>query len=149
MSHLRWILFRSSATVAPWPATMLDIVRVTERNNSAAGATGMLLFMASEYLQYVEAAPDQLDPMWARIAADTRHRILWKVEGSMARRRFPGLPLGYFDAEREHAAAQRTPIWDSRRAWRADQADALIAMLESIAREKYPAALGGGAPPRG
>lgn len=139
----RWILFRSLATVAPWPSTMLDIVRATEHNNSASGTTGMLVFSNTGYLQLLEAPAAALDATWARIAADTRHRVSWQVRGESQARRFPGLPLGYFDADREHAAAQGDPLWAERRDWRAGQAEALIAMLQSIAREKYPAALSG------
>jgi len=144
VSAFHWIFFRSRPTVAPWPATILDLARVIERNNAAAGATGMLLFSSTTYLQYLEARAGEIEAIWTRIAADDRHKLVWSLPGETGTRRFPGLPLGYFDAEREHSRVQTLPIWHDRHDWHPEQAEALTGMLETIAREKYPAALSGG-----
>jgi hypothetical protein len=141
---LHWILFRSRPTTAPWPNTILDLARVIERNNSECGATGMLLFSNNAYLQYVEASPDALDAIWARVVDDDRHRIDWWLSGVAQGRRFPGLPLGYFDADRERSQVAETPIWHDRQDWQPEQAEALVEMLETIAREKYPDTMSGG-----
>ena len=141
MPALHWILFRSRPTVAPWPVTILDLARVIERNNSAAGATGALLFSNSTYLQYVEATREEIEAIWSRVSADDRHMVDWWLSGETETRRFPGLPLGYFDADREHSQVEASPIWHDRHDWRPEQAEALIEMLETIAREKYPAAM--------
>lgn len=145
MPALQCIVFRSRPTVAPWPVTMLDLARVIERNNTAAGATGMLLFSNSTYLQYLEAEPAALEEIWERIRADDRHELVWWVTGETEGPRLPGLPLGYFDAEREHSRFDHTPIWRDRNDWRPEQAEALTEMLVELAREKYPAALDAGA----
>lgn len=123
---------------------MLDIVRATERHNAASGATGMLVFSSGGYLQYFEGPAAAHDATWARISADPRHRLLWLVTGEAEAPRFAGLPLGYFDADRETSRVQDTPLWAERRDWNDDQAEVLIALLHEIAREKYPAALAGG-----
>jgi hypothetical protein len=146
VSALHWILFRSRPTVAPWPATILDLARAIERNNSAAGATGMMLFSNAGYLHYLEAEPGALEDIWVRIRADNRHKLVWSLPGETESRRFTGLPMGYFDVDHEHSRVQATPIWHDRHDWRPDQTEALIEMLQTIAREKYPAAMNGGAP---
>lgn len=146
VSALHWILFRSRPTVSPWPATILDLARVIERNNSAAGATGMMLFSNADYLHYLEAESEALEPIWARIRADERHKLVWSLTGETESQHFPGLPMGYFDAEREHSRVQAAPIWHDRHDWQPDQAEALIEMLVAMAREKYPLAMNGGAP---
>lgn len=145
LSQFSWILFRSHATVAPWPVTMLDIVRATERNNAQSGATGMLVFSTTGYLQYLEGPHAVIEATWVRITSDTRHRLAWNVMGKVGAPRFPGLPLGYFDAAREQATVQAGPLWSGRNDWSASQAEALVAMLQQIAREKYPTTMAGGA----
>lgn len=142
---ISWVLYLSRPTVPPWPSTILDIARASERANPEAGVTGLLLFSTQAYLHYLEGPAAPLSALRARIAADNRHQILWTVGGEVEARRMPGLSQGYFDAEHERAEISNLALWMQRYDWRPDHAEALAEMLAEIARRKYPTTLGTGA----
>jgi hypothetical protein len=117
------------------------VARACERNNLANGVCGILLYSDNVYLQLLEGDSVTLDQLWAKISIDRRHGVEWIVRGE-GRHDLTGLPMGYFDAVREHSAEKRTAIWRERAHWSPEMADALRLMLVSLAREKYPTSLG-------
>ena len=139
---MRWLLYRSLPTVSPWPATILDIARVAERRNSALGISGQLLFSSQCYLQFLEGEAAALASLWESLRTDSRHTIVWKLEGIAPAPRLAGLPLGYLDAEREPSCARALPLWAKRHDWPAADAAGLVELLVAAAEEKYPSALG-------
>lgn len=140
---VHWLIYMSRPEAAPWPATILDIARPSERRNARAGVSGMLMFSDNFYLQYLEGRQKSVTGVWRRVSGDPRHRIDWVLRGEAETPRMGALPLGFFDADREHSSAQGTPLWRARHAWPKECAEALIEMLALIAREKYPTAMGG------
>ena len=143
---VHWLIYRSRPTTTPWPATILDIARVSEAGNDEPGVTGLLLFSNDTYLQYAEGPKDAIEALWARLYTDSRHEILWHVRGVDSTRRVPGLPMGYFDADREPGTAVETALWRNRQEWRPEQADELKEMLIGLARQKYPSLFSNGKP---
>ncbi|MCX7644199.1 MAG: BLUF domain-containing protein [Rhodobacteraceae bacterium] len=140
---VNWILYLSRPTTTPWPATVLDIARACERANPAAGLTGALLFSNELYLQYLEGTGPALEALWARLARDDRHEIVWRATGIGTGRRLGSLVMGYLDADREGAPLRDHPLWRARADWTPDQAEPLIALMVDLARDKYPSSLGG------
>lgn len=140
---VNWIIYLSRPTTTPWPATVLDIARACERSNPESGLTGALLFSNELYLQYLEGTGPALGALWARLERDGRHEIVWQASGIAPDRRLGALVMGYFDADREGVPLRDHPLWKARQDWSPDQAEALIAMMVGLARDKYPSSLGG------
>lgn len=139
-----WLVYRSHPSISPWPTAILDIVRSCERNNPQLGVNGFMLYSDEFYLQCIEGKKSKIDALGRVISADDRHRVDWAVEGEGAPL-FSGLPMGYFDAEREQPTDKNMKLWGERGRWQADQAGDLRDMMEKLAREKYPSALKSGA----
>jgi hypothetical protein len=140
---VNWLLYLSRPRDVPWPSTVLDIARVCERDNPAAGITGALLFSNELYLQYLEGTRAALDALWERLARDSRHQIAWNTTGVVAARRLGSLAMGYLDGDREGAPLRDQPLWRARDRWTAEDGEALIALLISLARLKYPTSFEG------
>lgn len=144
---VNWVLYLSRPSTVPWPATVLDIARICERNNPAAGITGALLFTNELYLQYLEGDGAALDALWDRLEQDQRHQVVWKTSGTTPQRRLGTLAMGYFDGDREGdrdgAPLRDQAIWRERQSWGPDRSEALIALLVSLARHKYPTSFRG------
>ncbi len=98
----------------------------------------MLLYSEEQYLQYLEGPDEKLVQCWGRIARDTRHDVLWRVEGTRDFALLGALPMGFFDADRERTPAASGPLWQARHDWTSDRAPALADLLGAIAHEKYP-----------
>lgn len=73
---MRQLLYVSSTALEP-PAKMLeDILAVSRRNNSRAGITGVLLYMAGGFMQVLEGDAPAVTETFDRICMDRRH---WKA----------------------------------------------------------------------
>jgi hypothetical protein len=53
-----------------------DILKVSRRNNGAAGVTGLLLFDGRRFLQALEGEATLVNATYQRIKADPRHRAI-------------------------------------------------------------------------
>ena len=53
-----------------------DILKVSRRNNGAAGVTGLLLFDGRRFLQALEGEASLVNAAYQRIKADQRHRAI-------------------------------------------------------------------------
>jgi hypothetical protein len=140
---VNWLLYLSLPRDVPWPSTVLDIARVCERDNPAAGITGALLFSNELYLQYLEGPGAALESLWSRLAADSRHQVSWRTGGTNSARRLGSLAMGYLDGDREGAPLRDQPLWRARDRWTAEDGESLIALLISLARLKYPTSFEG------
>lgn len=97
-----------SAPLAPPDGAILDIVRAAERHNARLGCSGMLFYGLGTYAQLIEGPQAGVAELWERIAADRRHRLLWRRQGPAPRREIEaGLPMGYL-SERE---ARSDPVY--------------------------------------
>lgn len=138
---MSWILYSSHPTAPPWPASILDIAKSCEKNNPENGVNGLILFTGNMYLHYLEGNATTLSNLWKNVQSDPRHTIEWKTGGDDAPE-LTGLPMGYFDADREKSEHLPVETWRKRETWAPSDAFELRKMLISLAREKYPSALG-------
>ncbi len=136
---MRRVIYRSRPLTTPWPSTILDIARTAEQHNVRAGISGLLLFAADSYLQYLEGEDGALANLWDLLQKDDRHAIVWHHEREIERFEVPGLPMGFVDADRESGFAAAAKLWSHRHDWPLHLADSLAEMLVGVAREKYPA----------
>jgi len=67
------LLYVSNTALYASPAMLDDILAASRRNNSAAGITGMLLYVEGGFLQVLEGEADRLDRLYQKIVADRRH----------------------------------------------------------------------------
>lgn len=91
--------------------TIAAIVRTARRHNQLNGITGILVFDGQLFCQYLEGAPQVVQSLLQRIAADRRHRdFTLHHEGALHQRRFESWSMAYgLDGEGVIARLQRLP----------------------------------------
>lgn len=92
---LHRIIYISSATHL-FDQTELDaVLKVSRRNNGAAGITGVMLSHEGAFFQVLEGPQTKVEACFARILADSRHRGLIRLwEGAVEARAFPDWQMG-------------------------------------------------------
>jgi len=98
------IVYSSYAVVGP--EADADILRTSQRNNQAAGITGLLVREGNWFMQILEGPVEAVPPLMDRIEADARHRhISIRLVRLVETRRFgdwtmcsPVIDRGGFDA---------------------------------------------------
>ncbi|MEM1041230.1 MAG: BLUF domain-containing protein [Bacteroidota bacterium] len=103
-----YIVYVSSAT-HPFSDHDLDrLVRVSRRNNEAAGITGMLLHRDGHFIQTLEGPPSAVYRAYARIRRDPRHRRLIRlVDRPTSVRQFAGQAMGFCNTDKLPAVDRR------------------------------------------
>jgi len=71
--------YTSTGTRPIGPEELESILAVSRANNQAAGVTGMLLHADGRFFQVLEGPEPAVEGVYARIAADPRHRELRRV----------------------------------------------------------------------
>ena len=92
---------------------LLEILRVSRRNNAAVGVTGALLYADGNVMQVLEGPAPAVEATYDRIARDPRHRrVLPLVRGVVEARSFPDWSMGGFrdtsDLHADDAAGTRS-----------------------------------------
>ncbi|MCK6579990.1 MAG: BLUF domain-containing protein [Anaerolineae bacterium] len=73
-----------------------DILKVARETNQQMEITGMLLYRDGFFIQVLEGDEDKVKALFARIAADPRHRNVLTVHtGRVESRRFPDWTMGF------------------------------------------------------
>lgn len=88
------------------PESDAEILRVSRRNNQAAGVTGLLIRDGDWFMQILEGPVEVVPPLMRRIEADSRHRdVSIRMVRFVAKRRFgdwtmcsPAIGHGTFEA---------------------------------------------------
>ena len=89
------IIYISTARVEPSRETLADILRVSRRNNSRDGLTGLLVVGGRRFLQVLEGPRELTDRAYRRIRADDRHFALVELSRKQVRERaFAGWDMG-------------------------------------------------------
>lgn len=70
------LVYESLASESLTESDVLDILRKSQVRNNQDRISGLLLFSQGRFLQFIEGPPDAVHGLYARIAADTRHREL-------------------------------------------------------------------------
>lgn len=96
--HLTHIIYTSTAATEFDPAALDGILQRARRTNAERSVTGMLLYTAGSFFQVLEGEEATLAEMFARIAADPRHRGVTKIiEEPIAQRAFGDWTMGYLE----------------------------------------------------
>ncbi|AUM74131.1 BLUF domain-containing protein [Paracoccus jeotgali] len=94
--QLAHLFYRSSGRLDAFDRDCDDILSVARQRNGEAGLTGFLHAEDGMFLQWIEGAPELLDPVIASILADTRHRDITILgQGPVAARKFPSWSMGF------------------------------------------------------
>jgi hypothetical protein len=90
------IVYASAAMPRPSRDALLDLLRISRRNNGAAGVTGLLLYSGGTYFQALEGPEAAVEQTFRRISRDPCHtgiEILLREE--KAQRDFPEWAMGF------------------------------------------------------
>lgn len=78
-----------------------SILAASQRNNSAAGITGVMFFQGARFLQFIEGEESSLRDLMTRIESDPRHEgIKYLFDEPLAHRGFPQWSMDFFDLGR-------------------------------------------------
>lgn len=90
------IIYTSKTEVELSDATLEAILVQAQKNNSAQGLTGILLYESKEFLQVLEGDKDKVTAALDRITSDSRHKnVLLMYDGFVARRAFAKWEMGF------------------------------------------------------
>jgi hypothetical protein len=70
---VRRIVYFSRSLTGPSDAEISDLLKISRRNNSRDGVTGLLLHLQGVYAQVLEGQTEKIDATLSRIQADPRH----------------------------------------------------------------------------
>lgn len=96
-------MYVSAAAELMSAEALAEVLRVSRRNNSAVGITGMLLYREGTFIQALEGPEDAVEATLARIENDPRHRGLIRlVGGPLSERLFGEWSMGFHDLSGQH-----------------------------------------------
>ncbi len=91
-------MYVSAATELMDAEALAEVLRVSRRNNTAVGITGMLLYREGTFIQVLEGAEDAVETTLQRIERDPRHRGLIRlIGGPLEERLFGEWSMGFND----------------------------------------------------
>lgn len=69
---------------------LVELAKLSAKNNVKQGITGFLCFQNGRFIQYIEGEDTELSKLMTKIQADERHKILVEVESAdLGEKRFP------------------------------------------------------------
>lgn len=89
------ILYWSRAVQPMTDGALLELLSVARAANAKAGLTGMLLYKDGCFLQLLEGYMKELDQVFERIEADSRHTSLTVLRTEYGPRQFTGWTMGF------------------------------------------------------
>ncbi|MFO7757186.1 MAG: BLUF domain-containing protein [Roseovarius sp.] len=93
---MEYLIYESTALVAPGSTACRDIVTVSQRNNARLGLTGFLHAEDGLFIQYLEGPSRPLWALYWRLHLDCRHEDLVLLgHGKLRKPRFKDWRLGY------------------------------------------------------
>ena len=106
------LVYVSSAVHPLSKDELVQILRVSHRNNTAAGITGALLHAEGNLMHVLEGPPDAVDAVYNRVRRDSRHHgVLLLLETTVDERSFADWSIGFLSLEElpaEDRAAARS-----------------------------------------
>ena len=97
-SKLFSLVYLSTATVPFSKLDLLELLGKSRKNNATLGISGMLLFKDGHFLQVLEGEEKKVQPLYEKIALDTRHEnpFILAME-YRSDRTFPDWSMGFHD----------------------------------------------------
>ena len=97
-SGLYSLTYVSSASSLFSSRELTDLLRVSQRNNTSDGVTGMLVYRKGNFMQVLEGPEEAVLRVHHRIAVDPRHSgLITLLEGPVPRRQFGEWSMGFRD----------------------------------------------------
>ena len=109
------LVYASAALVPLSQDELLDVLRISRRNNAASGVTGALLYSGGNFLQILEGPAERVEEVYTRLGKDPRHRGLTVLlRDTVDGRHFPDWAMGFTNADRlsEEDRAGIRPLFD-------------------------------------
>jgi len=95
---MEYLVYKSTALVAPGSAACRDIVTDSQQTNARLGLTGFLHAENGLFIQYLEGPSEPLWTLYERLFLDVRHEdLLMLGHGEVIKPRFEDWSLGYSD----------------------------------------------------
>lgn len=129
------LTYVSRATRDFSPGDLDALAEQSRRDNAAHGITGVLLYAEGRFLQRLEGPRDAIAALYARIARDERHTVVFTTDvRDLERRVFAGWGMALLDA-RTLRDENRDGLWSRLPGTLLDdpaQADALADRLRDL-----------------
>lgn len=94
------VVYTSRAAADMSLIDIAEILRSSRLNNRACGITGVLLYFAGHFMQYIEGRPADLQRLYRVIRTDKRHHSIIELHnGSIAQREFPDWRMAFATPE--------------------------------------------------
>jgi hypothetical protein len=95
---IHYLVYMSHAVRPLSAEELVDLLRVSRRNNLARGVTGMLLYRDALFVQLIEGPLAEVEGLMATIAQDQRHhRVRVLIQGDLEARLFPDWTMAFRD----------------------------------------------------
>jgi hypothetical protein len=99
------LVYVSSTPTPLSPDELMEILRVSRRNNAAVAVTGALLYSGGNVMQVLEGERADVDAVFARVLRDPRHRqVQVLLREDVPRRYFGEWSMGLGSLVREEGA---------------------------------------------
>jgi len=93
---LYYILYISAGTNWFTGAELKDLLKVSHRNNTRDGITGLLLYGDGNFIQLLEGEKTAIERTFERVSADPRHKSVTIIDsGELSARNFPKWSMGF------------------------------------------------------
>jgi hypothetical protein len=103
-----WAWSYESSAVGDPQSHLLDIVRVADMRNAAAGVSGLLAYDVYGYYQLLEGPYESILQLRRSIMRDRRHRVNWQSTVPRRERRTPlSLPMAFIPTDIPHGGLLR------------------------------------------
>ena len=100
------LVYVSSAVNLFTDDQLKQLLEVSRRNNTAAGITGMLLYLEGNFIQVLEGEQQKVAETHKRIAKDPRHQgLITLLEGDHPEREFADWSMGFKKVQSSEGAS--------------------------------------------
>ncbi len=89
MEALTGLVYLSRANMEFDEARLKELENHAAQRNAGLGVTGYLFFFDGKFVQYIEGLPSVVADLMTRIRRDDRHAVIYELNDSIDRRRFP------------------------------------------------------------
>jgi hypothetical protein len=94
------LIYVSSATELFSESQLVDLLSQAREHNASIGVTGMLLYKDGNFMQVLEGAADDVQPLYAKIRSDPRHKgVITVLERPVAQRGFAEWSMAFADLD--------------------------------------------------
>jgi hypothetical protein len=102
---MQYLIYVSTAVGSMQQDDLLEILKVSRKNNQQKNITGMLLYADGTFVQVLEGESEAIAETYRAIMADERHKGIIKVaDGALYRRNFGEWAMGFKAANADELA---------------------------------------------